>query len=279
MTDKIRIASITIARAEGRREECISRTFDSRTHNEDKTYLEQANTELARWARTAPDSGGYDKCDFTVTWVDGETYEGRFDLVRRHIGGGNLIGVHMENYLLTIAGAKCPSHMESRRYGSYLRSMGYDDPKKRQGIVDWLAKYDIGLEAKTYELPPIPDDVDARDLEIRAKRMELYERRDGPRVGDYVRFAGGTMARISATDIEDDYFQPAGSNQRFYLGNGFIEFSGSLLRPMKRSTLVLTEETRSGSVWFFHHDFPGAGQGVDTTIPFRVYTSSEAAPT
>ena len=40
-----------------------------------------ANLRLATWALTAPKSGkGYNKIDFKVTWEDGETYEGRYDL-------------------------------------------------------------------------------------------------------------------------------------------------------------------------------------------------------
>lgn len=43
----------------------------------------QANAVLREWKWTAPHSSeGYDKVDFTVTWPDGETYEGRFDMTR-----------------------------------------------------------------------------------------------------------------------------------------------------------------------------------------------------
>lgn len=45
--------------------------------------LEQASAALMGWSSTAPEPGqGYDKCDFTVVWKDGQTYLGRWDLQR-----------------------------------------------------------------------------------------------------------------------------------------------------------------------------------------------------
>jgi hypothetical protein len=42
-----------------------------------------ADGQLSRWAHTAPEPGnGYHKVDFKITWVDGETYEGRYDMNR-----------------------------------------------------------------------------------------------------------------------------------------------------------------------------------------------------
>lgn len=40
----------------------------------------EAGSELLQWGFTAPKGGGYDKCDFTIFWTNGDSYEGRFDL-------------------------------------------------------------------------------------------------------------------------------------------------------------------------------------------------------
>lgn len=42
----------------------------------------KASAALRSWAITAPEDGSYHKTDFTVTFEDGGTYEGRYDLAR-----------------------------------------------------------------------------------------------------------------------------------------------------------------------------------------------------
>jgi hypothetical protein len=77
MIDKIPVKTIRIQRAEGR---IGLDSFDPVT----VTTWAEANAILRSWARTAPGPGqGYHKCDFTVTWADGETYNGRYDLEGR----------------------------------------------------------------------------------------------------------------------------------------------------------------------------------------------------
>lgn len=121
---KIPIVHVQIERAEGRTSECYKREFSG------PLALSHANNLLATWARTAPgyasgyDAGsGYHKCDFWIAWADGETYKGRFDLERRHIGGGNLIGRHVRDFLEFLALRRTPAHL-IERYG--------DDAEARQ---------------------------------------------------------------------------------------------------------------------------------------------------
>jgi hypothetical protein len=123
--------------------------------------------------------------------------------------------------------------------------------------------------------------LDERDSAILAARIEAFDRVNGPRDGDYVRFADGIERRISfVTPIEwlpeCDSIQTSDGGS-WYLGNGYVSFSGGLYRGVKRETLTLTEETKPGSVWFFHHDYHTAHNGIDTTISFRVYECSEPA--
>lgn len=142
---------------------------------------------------------------------------------------------------------------------------------------------------------------DATDDAIIAARMADYDRRDGPRVGDFIRFADGQTRRAShvwPADWHDDNIARVQTSDggSFYLGGlgprsatvdlmsgdepgrAFVSFSGALYNGVRADALIPTTELRDGSVWVFHHDWPGAGRGVDAVVPFRVYDCSLAAP-
>lgn len=64
--------------------------------------FEDANRQLRVWASTAPDSGGYDKCDFKIVYNNNEeddAYEGRFDLERKHWGQPDLLQEHIRDFV------------------------------------------------------------------------------------------------------------------------------------------------------------------------------------
>ena len=129
--------------------------------------------------------------------------------------------------------------------------------------------------------------LDERDAAILAQRMRTLDAELGPRCGDYVRFGDGTERRIlhlwifdepDDPDIEDQAQTSDGRfGSSFYLGDGYVSFSGGLYPGTPLAGLRLTDETRLGSCWFFHHDYRTAHNGVDVKIPFRVYeTNAEA---
>jgi hypothetical protein len=127
----------------------------------------------------------------------------------------------------------------------------------------------------------VTDALDERDRQIIWERRHSIELIDGPRVGDYVDFADDTRRRVAY--IWRDEHGEAFSVQTceggsFYLGNGYVSMSGSLYGGVKPETLTLTGETAPGSAWIFHHDHHTRDNGVDVTIPFRVYRCSEDAP-
>lgn len=68
---RVPVTKIWLNRAEGPSELCRDWTFASWHH---------VDFQLGLNARTAPKGGAYDKHDFKVTWADGTTYSGRFDL-------------------------------------------------------------------------------------------------------------------------------------------------------------------------------------------------------
>src|SRR5689334_9255388 len=122
---------------------------------------------------------------------------------------------------------------------------------------------------------------DERDEQIVASRMAKLDEQAGPRVGDFVRFADGTLRRVSYHWHGDDGWDggcqtsDAGS---YHLGNYGVSMSGSLYSSVPTDALVLTDERMAGDVWIFHHDMAGAGRGVHFQPEFRVYTCDREAP-
>lgn len=131
---------------------------------------------------------------------------------------------------------------------------------------------------------------DGRDEAILRERVAAYNTVEGPRVGDFVRFADGVERRISYIWDEgagDGFWVTPGPRRMqtshpgagFYLGNGYVSMgNGSLFRAVPESTLTDTGEVQAGQVWFFHHDHMTAHNGVYATIPHRVYACTEEAP-
>jgi hypothetical protein len=121
---------------------------------------------------------------------------------------------------------------------------------------------------------------DDRDQAILDERIAAYDEIPGPRVGDFVVFANDVTRRISYIwrDENDVVLSVQTSDGgSYYLGKGYVSMSGSLYNGVKAETLTETDEKRDGRVWFFHHDWSTAHNGVDTTMPFRVFTCTEPA--
>lgn len=116
------------------------------------------------------------------------------------------------------------------------------------------------------------------DLAYVAEAQAGLDRKDGPRVGDWVRYADGTMTRIAYDwGPEIGKIQTCGGGS-FHMGrHGSVSMSGSLHSSIPRA-LVDTGERLRGGVWLFHRDRSGAGRGVGAKVLFRVYATSERAP-
>lgn len=122
---------------------------------------------------------------------------------------------------------------------------------------------------------------DPRNVEIIERRMAKLDAREGPRVGDYVRFTDGTLRRCSyhwSDGAGWDGGMQTSDGGSFYLGEGYVSMSGSLYSCVPTDSLKLTDETREGTVWIFDHDFAGAGRAVHYSVPFRVFTCELPAP-
>lgn len=112
---------------------------------------------------------------------------------------------------------------------------------------------------------------DSQDQEILNGRMANRDQIEGPRLGDYVLFPSGQLERISNKMDGCLQTSPVKSGSFYLFGCGEAQFGGSLNPSIPTDSLALTEEVRSGTFWFFHHDEVGAHRGVTFEIPCRIY--------
>lgn len=93
---------------------------DPINHDHHLGTFAEANELLRKWSMTAPDGGGYDKCDFTITIPEiNLVYDGRYDLKSWRVECANL-RAHVVNNLEFMAGVSRPCHMDQERYDHML---------------------------------------------------------------------------------------------------------------------------------------------------------------
>ena len=126
----------------------------------------------------------------------------------------------------------------------------------------------------TIEWPKPYPEFDDQDAELVAQYEASLNKVEGPRVGDWIRFSDGVTHRVSHVWIGDGIENPGvqtSAGGSFHLGDGYVSFSGGLDPSTPLAVLTLTEETKPGNVWIFHHNWWKAHNAVHTDIPFRVY--------
>ena len=128
---KIFIKSIEITRAEG------SSVYDPNLGKTQKfNNVKDADKRLLEISRTAPATGGYDKTDVKVTFEDGTTYEGRWDI--KHFSQMNAdltIKDHIKQNFNFFAG--------NTLRGKEAIEMGWTTKEQIREAKDWLEKYDL----------------------------------------------------------------------------------------------------------------------------------------
>lgn len=107
------------------------------------------------------------------------------------------------------------------------------------------------------------------NLRILSERVQAYDKNIGPRVGDYLSLPHGIMTRFTYDWGEE--IQIGGGSGSFYLGNGYISYSGGLDPSIEKRYMIDTGKKEDGMVWFFHEGSSGGGRGVYFYIPFRVF--------
>lgn len=109
----------------------------------------------------------------------------------------------------------------------------------------------------------------AKNNDILAKRTESFNKRQGPRVGDFLKCEEGFYTRF--THDWGDKIQTGGMCGSYYLGDGYISHSGGLDSGVSKKDIILTQETKEGKIWFFKDDHHTAHNGIYFNIPFRVF--------
>jgi hypothetical protein len=119
------------------------------------------------------------------------------------------------------------------------------------------------------------DAQDQKILEDRMARREAALHPEVPAVGDWVRLPDGGMTRVAEIWQEIGIQLSWSMTSGFYLAEfGNLNYSGTLLNNPsmhKLEKFSLTEETRTGHVWFFHHDRHVAGNAVQAFVNLRVW--------
>jgi hypothetical protein len=126
LSQKIDVARVTLERVEGiRARACV-------------TSMQAADVVLKNWSRTAPEFG-YDKCDFSIDYEDGQRYVGRFDLTAAPESVIHLAD-HIRRNLLHITGRKKPANWTKEQYD--LSRSKFDASTIQQAAV-LLEHYEI----------------------------------------------------------------------------------------------------------------------------------------
>lgn len=110
--------------------------------------------------------------------------------------------------------------------------------------------------------------LDEKDTQILTKRRAAFDAIKGPRVGDFIKMLDGTLQRFSH-DWDDDIQTAEGGS--FYIGPGYVSFSGGLNPAIPKASIILTDEVSGGAFWFFHHDQHRAHNGVNFFMPCRIF--------
>jgi hypothetical protein len=124
-----------------------------------------------------------------------------------------------------------------------------------------------GSEIRLYQID-YPVGPDEKDRKIALARYRAWNRKRGPRVGDFVIIPGVGYERFAHDWSDGLQTTPGGS---FYLGNGYASMSGSLNPSIPKKMIHRTMEMRQGHFWFFHHDDHMAHNAVGVQMPCRVY--------
>lgn len=117
---------------------------------------------------------------------------------------------------------------------------------------------------------------DKKNLEILQCSLADY---NGPkaRVGQWLKLPNGKYTRFTY-DWGEQIQTGGGPGPGFYLGDGYMSYSGGLNPGIEHQYLELTDETLPGGVWFFSRGWAGAACGVNYTIMLPVWKVKDGAP-
>jgi len=110
----------------------------------------QVDRLLAAW-RAADELGfGCEKVDFTLTFADGQTYTGTYELLSDQVRypAPPSLAAHVGEYLTFYAGRRRPAHLSEKDCRRLTDSIRRRSPELAQTCAHWLDHYAI-----PYEIP------------------------------------------------------------------------------------------------------------------------------
>jgi hypothetical protein len=132
-TRRIPLRSITICQGEGEIDKLLTGGFP--------TWAE-AEELIQRICARAPAKGGYYKTDFTIVWLDGETYKGRYDAAHPTAKAyEGTLAQHVRHHLEFCAGLSRPDHLPEEDYNKFLDRMEKDHPGAKADAFRVLTTY------------------------------------------------------------------------------------------------------------------------------------------
>lgn len=131
MSHKIQVKNIVVTRAEGPSALCgVPTTAKS---------FEEVNAILFDWSDSVAARGGYDKCDFVVTFEDGKTYSGTYDLFHHSVKEFYSLKTHILDNCRFSANLHRPAHFSEN---DWLVSQKMNAPNAQE-YTTFLETYDI----------------------------------------------------------------------------------------------------------------------------------------
>lgn len=122
---------------------------------------------------------------------------------------------------------------------------------------------------------------DARDQAILDARQAAFLAVTRIKVGDFVRFPDGSERRATYVWPDEqgnaDGIQTGSVYGSYYLGDGYMDYSGSLYHCQDARQFERTGEFKQGRAWFFHHDYHRAFGGIDVLVNCPVWICREEA--
>lgn len=110
------------------------------------------------------------------------------------------------------------------------------------------------------------------DLKLLNSYLTEFKKDTKPRVGDYIVLPNETTQRITVLHRSSGKLQANDIQGSFYLGNGYISFSGTCGMDMYEiQTLQPTGKTKEGWVWTFSQNNRTANNAVYAALPFRIF--------
>ena len=108
-----------------------------------------------------------------------------------------------------------------------------------------------------------------KDFDFIHEFLGLYEQRSGPRVGDFLQVMPDRYTRL--THVWGAVLYTGSLVDSYYLGKGYITYSGSCGRGYEKKQVMPTTQTMEGRIWTFSNHWQGAGRGIHLTVPLRVF--------